>query len=267
MPVEYFQALPLSAMRRLVGRTAVITGAARGIGAGIARRFAAEGANLILVDRLDDELRQTAASLQEFAVQVEMISGDICAVDMQAQIAARAAQRFGHADILVNNAGIGVTGTIEDFSVEEWQRVIAVNLTAGFQLARALVPLMAAARHGRVINISSMNGLIGMRTDSAYAVTKAGLHALTRSIAVDYGRHGVTANAIAPGPIATPLNAEILSREDTWFTRTVVANKPIAGLGHVDDIAAAAAFFASDEGRFISGQVLAVDGGRYVADE
>jgi NAD(P)-dependent dehydrogenase (short-subunit alcohol dehydrogenase family) len=143
-----------------------------------------------------------------------------------------------------------------------------VNLTAAYRLSKRFVPDMAARGFGRVLNISSMNGLIGMRKDAGYSASKSALHALTRSIAVDYGRTGVTANAIAPGPIVTPLNSEILRNERSWFTETVVENKPIPGLGDVSDVAAAAAFLASDEARFISGQVLAVDGGlsatRYV---
>ena len=257
-------------MNRLIGRTALITGAARGIGAGIARRFADEGAALLLVDRLEPELREVVDGLRARGAEVEPVVIELGGADAAHRIRAGATERFESVDILVNNAALGITGSIEDFDHDTWDGLLAVNLTAAFRLARQFVPDMAARGFGRVLNISSMNGLIGMRKDAAYSASKSALHALTRSIAVDYGPSGVTANAIAPGPIVTPLNSQILTSELSWFTRTVVDNKPVPGLGSVDDVAAAAAFLASDEARFISGQVLAVDGGlsatRYVPD-
>jgi NAD(P)-dependent dehydrogenase (short-subunit alcohol dehydrogenase family) len=257
-------------MDRLRDRVAVITGAARGLGYGIAERFAAEGASLVLVDLLGDLLEQAATTLRKSGARVESLVADITAEDTPAQIVSRTKSSFGSIDVLVNNAGVGVSGSIEQFTHEEWDRTISVNLSAAFRISRAVIPKMVERSYGRIINISSICGLQAMRQDSAYAVTKIGLIALTRSIAVDYGRYGITSNAIAPGTIETPLSTQILKAAPKWASRTYAQSHPIPGLGRMSDIAAAAAFFASDDARFVTGQVLAVDGGwsatRFVPD-
>lgn len=257
-------------MRRLEGRTAVITGAARGIGFGIAQRFASEGASLLLVDLLEDKLAEATAAIGENA---KLLALDVTGRDAPDQVVRAAQSEFGKIDILVNNAGVAISGTIEEFDDAQWDRTLNVNLTAPFRLARAIVPEMAKNGYGRVVNISSMNGSIGMRGDTAYAVTKAGLEALTRAIAVDYGRFGITSNAVAPGSIVTPTNRDILGSLDprTPMMKIVVFNKPVPGNGEVADIAAIVAYLASDEAKFVTGQVFAVDGGvtttRFVPEE
>jgi NAD(P)-dependent dehydrogenase (short-subunit alcohol dehydrogenase family) len=256
----------------LAGRTAVVTGAARGIGLGIARRLAEQGASVVMTDVLQDPLDEAAADLRREGRSIKTISIDLTTTGAGQQILDAAVSISGKVDILVNNAGIGISGTLEEFTDEQWDHTIAVNLTAPFRLARAIVPAMAARGWGRVINISSMNASMGMRGDTAYAASKAGLEALTREIAADYGASGVTANTIAPGTIETPLNRDILESQDpdSPMMRIVVHNKPILGNGRPDDIAAAVAFLASEEARFISGQLLFVDGGlvntRFVPD-
>jgi NAD(P)-dependent dehydrogenase (short-subunit alcohol dehydrogenase family) len=256
----------------LAGRAAVVTGAARGLGLGIAKRLAHSGAALLLIDMLEAELASASAELRTYGGLVEALSLDITAADAPARIRAAAESTFGAADILVNNAGMAISGTIEEFTDEQWDRTLAVNLTAPFRLVRELVPVMAARGFGRVLNISSWTALAGIRQDACYGATKAGLIALTRSIAVDYGSFGVTANAIAPGTIETPLSADILRNADpdSAFMQIVLYNKPISGPGQIDDIASAAAFLVSDEAKHITGQVIAIDGGltatRFVPD-
>lgn len=259
-------------MKRLEGRCAVVTGAARGIGLGIATRLKAEGATLLMVDSLADDLARSAEALNDDGT-VRTLALDLTTAEAPLAILEAVESGMGQADILVNNAGIAISGTLEQFDDAQWNRTIAVNLTAPFRIARTLVPLMAARGYGRVINISSMNGSIGARADTAYAVTKAGLEALTRSIAADYGRFGVTCNAVAPGSITTPLNRDILEslHPRDPLLRIAVLNKPIAGNGEVADIAAAVAYLASDDAKFVSAQVIQVDGGlsgtRYVPDD
>ncbi|AMK19953.1 short chain dehydrogenase family protein 19 [Sphingobium sp. MI1205] len=252
------------------GRVAVVTGSARGIGKGIAARFAEEGARVLLVDIRADDLE---AALEDMSAEhCAMLAIDLTDRAAPERVRAAANEAFGKIDILVNNAGVGIGGQIEDFSDEQWDRTIAINLTAPFRLSRSIVPQMADAGYGRVINISSMNAQIGMRQDTAYAATKAGLEALTRSISVDYGPRGVTANTIAPGTIETPLNSDILSTwgDESALKQIVLINKPVPGNGAVEDIAAAATYLASEESRYVSAQCLAVDGGlcgtRFVPD-
>ncbi|MGD9712388.1 MAG: SDR family NAD(P)-dependent oxidoreductase [Thermomicrobiales bacterium] len=257
-------------MQRLKGRVAVITGAARGIGRGIVDRFVEEGASVLLVDVLADALKQTASEFSRYAPRVSTLAVDLLARDAPNLIREAAESIFGSIDILVNNAGIGIIGRVQDFADEEWDRTLGVNLTAPFRLCREIVPGMAERGFGRVINISSFAATAGERDDSAYAVSKAGLEALTRSVAVDYGSSGVTCNAIAPGFIMTPLSKavfETIDKHEPVYVVTAV-NKPVRVPGQPEDIAAAAAYLASDDARYVTGHTLAVDGGagtvRYV---
>lgn len=250
-------------MQRLSGRVGVVTGAARGIGRGIAERFLAEGAAVLLVDVRQEELRDAVDEIGAPASHCASLALDLCDPDSPARIRVAAEAAFGPVDILVNNAGIGMAGRVEDFSDEEWERTLAVNLTAPFRLCREILPGMASRGHGRIINITSFAARAGERDDSAYAVSKAGLEALTRSIAADYGPAGITSNAIAPGFIMTPLSKAVFETIDRDAPMFVVAavNKPVPDPGQPGDIAAAAAYLAADEARYVTGHVLAVDGG------
>lgn len=149
-------------MDRYQGRNVIVTGAARGIGLGIAQRLAAEGANLMLVDRLGDDL-SVATAMLEGSGSYHTLVADLTDSDATERVTVAALDAFGAIDVLVNNAGVAISGTIEDFSDSQWDRTIAINLSAPFKLARRIVPLMAERGYGRVVNISSMNGTIGMR--------------------------------------------------------------------------------------------------------
>ncbi|MBT8472141.1 MAG: SDR family oxidoreductase [Marinicaulis sp.] len=259
-------------MKRLNGRSAIVTGAARGIGRGIVERFLAEGASVLMVDILSDELEKTARELGASDSNLQSLAVDLTAVDAPTKIRETAEKAFGRIDILVNNAGIGITGKIGDFTDAQWDKVLGVNVTAPFRIAREIVPKMADQGFGRVVNITSFAATAGQREDTAYAVSKAGLEALTRSIAVDYGRAGITCNAIAPGVIVTPLSEAVLGDLDPRLpiVQVVIGNRPAPFNGAPSDIAAAAAFLASDDARYVTGHVIPVDGGagtvRYVPD-
>ncbi|AWB93233.1 SDR family NAD(P)-dependent oxidoreductase [Aeromicrobium chenweiae] len=252
------------------GRGAVVTGAAGGLGRGIAERLLTEGVQVLLVDVDPDRLGDTVVELSALG-QVAAVSVDLTAPDAPATVVSAAAQNLGSIDILVNNAGIGGSTHVHEVEEQRWRDVIELNLHASFRLTRAVLPDMMRREYGRIVNIASMNGMTGFRRSSDYAVSKAGLIALTRSLAADYGRHGITANAVAPGVVMTPLAERMLASRPQWYTRANIELKPIARTGETADVAAAVAYLASDEAGYVTGQTLAVDGGltatHYVPDQ
>jgi NAD(P)-dependent dehydrogenase (short-subunit alcohol dehydrogenase family) len=250
-------------------RTAVVTGAAQGLGRGIAERLLSEGVHVVLVDVNADLLATTADELKAVG-RLDFLALDLTSADAPARIVAAAADAFDGADILVNNAGIGGSTRVDDVEESRWREVLELNLHGSFRLTKAILPHMMEQQHGRIVNIASMNGITGFRQSSDYAVSKAALIALTRSLAADYGEFGITANAVAPGVVMTPLAERMLASRPLWYTRGNIELKPIERAGTLADVAATVAFFASDEAGYISGQTLAVDGGltatHYVPD-
>ena len=243
---------------RLAGKIAVITGAAKGQGEGVARRFAAEGARLALLDVLDQPGQALAAELGETARYFH------CDVAEEQQVAAAidaAAAAFGGLDILYNNAAIIAYGRrIADLRSEEWDRTIAVNLRGPFLCAKYALPHLIARGGGAIINVSSHGAFQASPTGvSDYAVAKGGLVTLTYYLASEYGNERVRANCIAPGPVPTDLNRMFLGTEEGRAQTALWI--PLGRVGSIEDIASAAVFLASDEARWISGAVLRVDGG------
>lgn len=240
--------------------SAIVTGAAQGLGRGIAERLVDEGVRVLLVDVNEHVLGATAVKLQQRG-DVSFLAADLTSPDAPAQVVEAASDTIGSVHILVNNAGIGGSTRVDEVEVARWREVIELNLHASFRLTRAVLPQMMEQRQGRIINIASMNGMTGFRRSSDYAVSKAALIALTRSLAADYGEFGITANAVAPGVVMTALAERMLASRPLWYTRGNIDLKPIARAGTLADVAAAVAFFASDESGFVTGQTLAVDGG------
>lgn len=256
------------------GRCAVVTGTGvgiAGIGRAIAYRLAREGVRVLGVVRDDDEITAELLSGAGAGPPIEMIAVDLTDDDAPASVL-RAIHDVldGRIDILVNNAGGGGSAPVHELDLSRWRDMLAINLDAVFRLTKSVLPLMMSAGYGRIVNISSTKGLSGHRASSDYAVSKAGLGALTRSLAADYGAHGITANAVAPGVMVTPQVREYLATKPAWFVRESFDIKPVRRDGMVEDIASAAAFFASDEAGYITAQLLAVDGGltrtHYVPD-
>jgi 3-oxoacyl-[acyl-carrier protein] reductase len=252
--------------RRLDGKTALITGASRGIGRAIALRFAAEGCD-VAINYLDEAGRDNAAEAAEVAREIEAlgrralcVEADVTDVPAVEAMAAQVIEAFGQLDILVNNAGIARDKTLAKLPKADWDAVIAVNLTGAYHCAHAVVGHMRERRTGRIISISSVVALMGNIGQTSYAASKAGLIGLTKSLARETARRGVTVNAIAPGFIDTEMTRAI---PDDILAQ-VVGSIPLERLGRPEDVAHAAAFLASDEAAYITGHVLSVNGGLYM---
>ena len=243
---------------RFENQVAVVTGAGRGIGHAIALRLAEEGARVASVSRSEETSQRTADEINakhpETAKAYAVDVSDHAAVQ---RIGAQILEEFGRVDILVNNAGVTRDGLSMRMPEEDWDTVLDTNLKGAFNFVQALQRSMIKQRSGRIINISSVIGLIGNAGQANYAASKAGLIGLTKSLAREMASRGITVNAVAPGLIETDMTA-VLSEE---IRKMILGKIPLNSLGQPEDIASAVAFLASAEAKYITGQVLAVDGG------
>ncbi|MDP9003673.1 MAG: 3-oxoacyl-[acyl-carrier-protein] reductase [Verrucomicrobiota bacterium] len=243
---------------RFENQVAVVTGAGRGIGHAIAVRLAREGARVASVSRTEANAKKTAEEINGArADAAKAYSVDVADHAAVQTVGAQILEEFGRVDILVNNAGVTRDGLSMRMSVEDWDTVLNTNLKGAFNFTQSLMRSMIKQRSGRIINISSVIGLIGNAGQANYAASKAGLIGLTKSLARELASRGITVNAIAPGLIETDMTG-VLSDE---LRQSILQKIPLGKLGQPDDIAAAVAWLASAEAKYITGQVLAVDGG------
>jgi len=244
---------------RLKGKTALVTGAAHGIGRAIAELFAEERGDVFIADVDDSAGKAVTQAMQQKGASAEFISCDVSALTQVAAAVARAAEKTGRIDILCNNAAYiaGQWHASADASPEEWEKCFRVSLLGAQYCIHEVLPLMVTQRAGSIINISSLQGLVGGRNSAAYTTVKHGLIGLTRSVAYDYGPHNIRCNALCPGAITTRISpapgSELHQRQlsKTFLNR----------IGTPREVAYAALFLASDESSYVTGAVLAVDGG------
>lgn len=245
-------------MKLLEGKVALITGASRGIGKGIALKFASEGADIAFTDLFDDEnMANTVKEIEALGVRAKGYASNAADFAQTEEVVAKVKEDFGHIDVLVNNAGITKDGLMLKMSEAQWDAVIAVNLKSAFNFIHAIVPVMMRQRQGSIINMASVVGVHGNAGQANYAASKAGLIALAKSIAQEVGSRGIRANAIAPGFIETAMTAALPdSVREEWKKKI-----PLRRGGQAEDIANVATFLASDLSSYVTGQVIQVDGG------
>ena len=245
-------------MQKLAGKTAIVTGAGRGIGNAIARRFASEGATVILISRSASSCGGAAEEInKEFPGSCTAYPCDVADYDAVQETAATILANFPQIDVLVNNAGITRDTLMLRMKEEDWDSVMATNLKSAFNMVKAFQRVLMKSPAGRIINMSSIVGLTGNMGQANYAASKAGLIGFTKSLAQEFASRKVTSNAIAPGFIATDMTDAIPEKIKEEMLKKI----PLGSLGEPNDIASLTAFLASDDARYITGQVITCDGG------
>ena len=243
----------------LAGKIALITGASRGLGFAMARAMAEAGAHVVLNSRDQATLDAKAAPLKAAGLSVEAMAADVADEQEIIALVQTILARHGKLDIAVANAGIQHRATITDFSTEDYLRVVAINQTGPWLLAREAARAMVPRKSGRIIFTGSVSAILGRAPISAYTASKGALHALTRSLAADLGPHGITVNSIAPGYILTEMNTALAN--DPEFDARIKAGTPLGRWGAPEDIGYSAVFLASSAAAFVNGHILTVDGG------
>jgi len=247
-------------MSRFEGRIALVTGASRGIGEAIAHRLAAEGAIVLAAARSTSLLNRVVADITKSGGRARVLELDVSDPASIEAAMKSALEEFGQIDVLVNNAGIAEDNLILRMSREAWDRVLMTNLTGAFLLIQAVVKSMVRRRYGRIVNVTSVVGLMGNAGQANYAAAKAGLVGLTRSVARELGSRNVTCNAVAPGFIATAMTDRMTEQAREALSGQI----PLQRLGTPDDVAGAVAFLASEDAAYVTGAVLNVSGGLYM---
>ena len=244
-------------------RIAIVTGAARGIGAGTAKRLASDGMAVAVLDLNEADGAQTVAEIEKAGGQAIAVGADVSNSEQVRQAVDRVAADLGEPTVLVNNAGVTRDNLLFKMSENDWDTVLGVHLRGAFLMTRAVQQYMVGAKWGRIVNLSSVSA-VGNRGQVNYSAAKAGMQGLTKTLAIELGKFGVTANAVAPGFIVTDMTAATAARLGVPFEdyqAGAAKTIPVQRVGQPEDVAAAISFFASDQAGFISGQILYIAGG------
>jgi len=241
------------------GRRALVTGGSKGIGAEVARLLAEAGADIAIVGRDAAGLAETARAVRATGRSCHVIEADLASTSEIRLAAESALRHFGTVDILVYNAGISHPATILDADVEAWDATLAVNLRAPFLLAQLVVPGMIAQGHGKIVNVSSQAGVIGLEAHAAYCASKGGLNMLTKVMAIEFGPHNIQVNAVAPTVILTPMGVKVWG--DPVKSAPMLAKIPLGRFGEPIEVADLVLFLASSASNLITGETILIDGG------
>ena len=247
-------------MFKLDGKTALVTGASQGIGQAIARRLAERGARVVLAARSEDRLKDLAAQIDAGGGCARPLALDVSQPETFAERLKQLPEDFANVDILVNNAGITADNLLARLSLEDWEKVLRTNLTGAYALTREVLRPMMKRRWGRIINVTSVVGLMGNAGQANYAAAKAGLIGLTKSLARELGSRSITVNAVAPGYVETAMTANLPEASREELSGAIALKR----LGTVDDVAWAVLYLASEEAGYVTGHVLNVSGGLYI---
>jgi 3-oxoacyl-[acyl-carrier protein] reductase len=247
-------------MFKLDGRTALVTGASQGIGEAVAKLLAAQGARVVLAARNEEKLKQLAAYIDAGGGCARPLALDVTQPETFGERLKSLPEDFAEIDILVNNAGVTADTLLVRMSLDDWEKVLRTNLTGAFALTKEVVRGMIRRRWGRVINVSSVVGMMGNAGQANYAASKAGLIGFSKSLARELGSRSITVNVVAPGLIQTAMTEKLPEAAREELTSAIVLKR----LGTADDVAAAVLFLASEEGGYITGHTLNVSGGLYI---
>ncbi len=243
-------------MDRVKDKVIIITGGAGGIGKETAKLLAKEGAKVVIFDINENRLTEAKKEIEKYGI-VEAIKADVTDFKSVSDAVNKVYEKFGKIDVLINNAGITRDGFLSKMDLEDWNKVIAVNLTGVFNTTKAVVPYMLERGEGNIISISSVVGVYGNIGQTNYAASKAGIIGMTKTWAKELGRKGIRANAVAPGFIKTEMTAKVPEK----VINIMIEKTPLGRMGEPEDVANLLLFLSSDESSFINGQVIGVDGG------
>ncbi len=244
---------------KLEGRTALITGASKGLGKAMATAIAAEGARVALVARDTAMLNDVAAEITEAGGDASVFTADVTSEEQVRQVEQDVVGKFGKVNILVNNAGVNVRKAITDFTYVEWRRVMDTNVTAAFLMCRSFIPHMTGTRYGRILNMTSIMSWVSLPHRAAYSASKSALLGMTRTLALELAAEGITCNGISPGPFATEMNRPLI--ENAEANAQFVASIPLGRWGRVEEIGQLAVYLCSEDAGFITGTDIVIDGG------